>query len=278
MAVDRSLYKNQKNMQRLVVRNFGPVASVEVEVSSLMVLIGAQASGKSTVSKGIFFFKSLRDDVLRYLLESIDSADYAKPLGQIGTYEKIDKEKIGIAKRLINSILKAKYLNDGEGEKLFVDEGIYTKINYASSGQQESIWILNLIFLAILNSQTVFVVFEEPEAHLYPSAQKEIVELISLLLNSGDNQIVITTHSPYVLSAFNNLLFASRAAKSNRESVGKIVPSSLWLSVADASVFKLQSGHLASIVDQEEELIDIGEIDDVSEAINETFDQLLNLN
>lgn len=57
------------------------------------------------------------------------------------------------------------------------------KLQYASSGQQESVWILLLIFRYILDGTSVFIVFEEPEAHLYPETQSDIVELIGLLAN-----------------------------------------------------------------------------------------------
>ncbi|MCG6171626.1 AAA family ATPase, partial [Anoxybacillus sp. LAT_11] len=77
----------------------------------------------------------------------------------------------------------------------------YTKLKFSSSGQQEVVWILLLIFTVILERRRVFMVIEEPEAHLYPSAQKEMVALFALLLNATDNTLVITTHSPYILSA-----------------------------------------------------------------------------
>ena len=57
------------------------------------------------------------------------------------------------------------------------------------------------------------MVFEEPEAHLYPETQSDIVELIGLLANLYHNQIIKTTHRPYILSAFNNLLYAYQVAK-----------------------------------------------------------------
>jgi predicted ATPase len=51
-------------------------------------------------------------------------------------------------------------------------------------------------------------VVEEPEAYLFPVAQKQIIDLIALLANQNENQVIVTTHSPYILSSFNNLLYA----------------------------------------------------------------------
>ncbi len=66
-----------------------------------------------------------------------------------------------------------------------------------------------LIFGYILDETSVFMVFEEPEAHLYPETQSDIVELIGLLANLYHNQIIIITHSPYILPPFNNLYICS---------------------------------------------------------------------
>ena len=45
---------------------------------------------------------------------------------------------------------------------------------------------------------------EEPEAHLFPEAQCEVMNLISLLSHNFDSQFFITTHSPYLLTILNN--------------------------------------------------------------------------
>lgn len=65
-----------------------------------------------------------------------------------------------------------------------------------------------LIFSFILEKTSVFLVLEEPEAHLFPEAQKYIVELIALLCNSTGSSSFITTHSSYILTSINLLMHA----------------------------------------------------------------------
>lgn len=48
---------------------FGPISQLELELKDLLIFIGEQASGKSTVSKAIFFFRSLRDELVRYIYQ-----------------------------------------------------------------------------------------------------------------------------------------------------------------------------------------------------------------
>ena len=71
-------------MQKIIIKNFGPIKNCELYVEEYLVFIGPQASGKSTLSKGIYFFKSLRDDLIRYILESIEADNFEKSLGTFG--------------------------------------------------------------------------------------------------------------------------------------------------------------------------------------------------
>ena len=47
-------------MQKLIVDNFKQITHAEIEVKDFLLLIGPQASGKSTIAKLIFFFKFLQ--------------------------------------------------------------------------------------------------------------------------------------------------------------------------------------------------------------------------
>ncbi len=47
-------------MQKIIIKNFGAIEYAEIEIKKVLVLIGEQASGKSTIAKLIYFFKSLR--------------------------------------------------------------------------------------------------------------------------------------------------------------------------------------------------------------------------
>ena len=47
-------------MQKLIIDNFKQISHAEIEVKDFLLLIGPQASGKSTIAKLIFFFKSIQ--------------------------------------------------------------------------------------------------------------------------------------------------------------------------------------------------------------------------
>ncbi len=190
--------------------------------------------------------------------------------------ENIDFRSVNKATKLVKSILKGEYVNDKNGERIYYDENRFVKLIQASSGQQECLWIVLLIFSIILNQQKVYLVIEEPEAHLFPTAQKEILELITLMINATGSSVIITTHSPYILTA-ENLLMYSSFVENDRESEIDIVPTSFRLSDQDVSAYLLKNHDVIDIMDRENHMIDASRIDMVSEELNIAIDKLIEM-
>ena len=63
-------------------------------------------------------------------------------------------------------------------------------------------------FLLFYPQFTSFFI-EEPEAHIFPSTQKDFVyTLVEKLNNERQHTCFIATHSPYIMTAINNLMLA----------------------------------------------------------------------
>ena len=178
---------------------------------------------------------------------------------------------------MIKRILHGEYRNvDGE-ERLQVAEDRYVKINFASSGQQEAVWILNVLFYYLLNNKKSFFIIEEPESHLFPNAQKMIAEFISLAKNGG-NKILVTTHSPYILGTVNNLLYANRISKEvGEKAVGEIIHPCKWLNFEKLSAYYVETGTIKSCLDEEFQAINNEIIDGASDEINDDYDKMVEL-
>lgn len=56
-------------MQKLDIKDFGPIREAEITIDKALLLIGEQASGKSTTAKLIYFFRSLPDILWRVTSE-----------------------------------------------------------------------------------------------------------------------------------------------------------------------------------------------------------------
>ena len=126
------------------------------------------------------------------------------------------------------------------------------------------------------------VYLEEPETHIFPNWQYELVRLFSWLASDPylDFDWVITTHSPYILSAFGNLLKAGKVGAQSAEhhaAVEKTIAEKYWIKNSDFAAYKIEDRVLESIFDQETGQIDGDYLDDVSSDIAEEFGQLLEI-
>jgi hypothetical protein len=65
-----------------------------------------------------------------------------------------------------------------------------------------------VLFLKYVVSEGERLIIEEPESHLDAGHQRHLASAIAMLVNAGVN-VLVTTHSDYLLSQINNLLLAS---------------------------------------------------------------------
>lgn len=223
------------------------------------------------------FVEKIRDTKNRFgtKLDNV-VADYVKTIkGQIRNTD------VELAKQLIQKILKAEYVNDLEGEKLYVDDKHWVKLIYGSSGQQEALWIVLLLFIIILENKKSFVIVEEPEAHLYPVAQRHMMELLALTMNSSRSHLFITTHSPYIMTSSNLLIHSGKVEQRIKQSVEQsVVKKQYRIMPSQVAAYKFgepQEEAFYSIMDEETGMINASEIDTISDVISEDTDRLLDL-
>ena len=185
---------------------------------------------------------------------------------------------------LTSQILSSNYLREKEKDYLIHKDSRKVNLTNASSGQQETLPLI--IILKALNyissSGGGFTLYiEEPEAHLFPTAQKRIVELLARTFNSKNRnfQIFITTHSPYILSSFNNLIYAGNLAENIKYStrVEEVISPKEYLESYLFSVYSLRNNVRSYLIDEETKLITTTILDSVSDDISIEFDKLLNI-
>ena len=211
---------------------------------------------------------SLMKDILNKFHDFESVFPYAEPT---------IKPLLELANDLIVQVLHGKYTIDYDVERIVHSNGA-VRLNVASSGQQEAIRILQDAFLGIYQGNNLFRIVEEPEAHLFPEAQKATIELLTLALNNkNDNNLIITTHSPYTLTVINNLIYAAKVGKDKPEKVKEIVPEALWLPTERVAAYFLKDGAAASIIDDELGEIDPKLIDLVSREINKKYGQITDI-
>jgi len=184
-------------------------------------------------------------------------------------------------KYLIKSVLIGKYKYEN-GEDWIEYENKKINLAHASSGQQEALPMLIILASTVfqnMESKDKYMFFiEEPEAHLFPVSQKHIISLIALIYNKKAHNFVLTTHSPYILTAINNAIMASEAAKkAGKEAVNKIMDLDYSIKYEDVRAYTIKDGIVESIMDEESRLIGASVIDSVSDEFDNVFDSLINL-
>lgn len=190
------------------------------------------------------------------LLDTFNTADFRMLFEERAKNEpsEVNTDLMELLLEKISHILKGEYGHVNEKKALFsqpTGEGSIFLEN-ASTGEQIVTRILQDIFISILYNESIFRVIEEPEAHLYPTAQKHLFEIIALMLNDIESQVVITTHSPYFLAALKNLLIAKPLLAKRPEVAIKLaarVPETCWLEADEVAVYHLKDGIAYSILD-----------------------------
>ncbi len=127
-----------------------------------------------------------------------------------------------------------------------------------------------------------WIYLEEPETSVFPSTQYDLVRLFAHLSNERilDFSWVITTHSPYILSAFNNLLEAWQVGHMNSERADqtrKIIDEKYWVNPEEFRAYAIEDGVLTTIMAKDTGLISSNYLDSVSETIGAEFDELLRI-
>lgn len=209
-----------------------------------------------------------------------------------GYRKKMDTPFGQLVLNMAKKILKGGYRNENGKESIVIDDKNFVTLGNASSGQQECIRIIqDLIYILCEDNNTTRFI-EEPEAHIYPEAQKLLIELMVLVANHCHTQMIVTTHSPYVLSTFNNMLYYTKVLKTHpscREEIERYFLSEtlnrandefLGINADRFEAYSLDTGrevYCQSIKDEKTELIGNNFFDEETEKLNDDFAFLYNL-
>jgi len=192
------------------------------------------------------------------------------------------------AQRILK-IIKGEYMISENVETIKINKKKNILLNHASSGQRESIRIVQDLAVQCSWASPCLRTIEEPEAHLFPSAQNALTELMVMTHNRTGSHFFLTTHSPYFLSSFNNSLYAAKAAGDNfpegetpnHEHIKQVealgFPKHLRLQAKDFAAYQLKNGTAESIFNTDYAVTDIDGLDAVSFEIASKFEALVDI-
>ena len=195
---------------------------------------------------------------------------------------------------MATQVLKGKVVSV-EGRLLFesANDSRRNPFELLSSGTLELLPIINTLSQIVQNASEFKLAYvlvapfgvvsiEEPELSIFPNTQNALVRMLAWLSNTPflDMSYTITTHSPYILTAFNNLIEAGQVARAKPESkdeVAKLIAEHYWIKEGAFKAYAIEDGVLKSIVAEDTGLASANYLDQVSETIGAEFDELLRL-
>jgi predicted ATPase len=183
-------------------------------------------------------------------------------------------------KDVVISFLGITYKNIRGLDFVFYSKDEFLPLSSSASGYQSIVPILLVLENSSKYYDSKWFIIEEPELNLFPVTQRHLMHYIISKCNDETNKLLLTTHSPYVLSSLNNLLFAYKVAQKypeHAEDVAKIIPKESWLNPEEFAAYYVADGTVRSIVNPKTGLISENELDGVSEDIGDEFDALMEI-
>ena len=167
-----------------------------------------------------------------------------------------------------------------EQDTIHIDnEDVDIDFSQASSGMQSIIpmWI---VFCDSLYGFGRHIIIEEPELNLFPTLQVQLVHKMAERINSAPANLVITTHSPYILSVFDNLIYAKdvydRGDDIHQKKVASLVNPDAMISFDDVVAYSFdENGIVTYINDAETRSTGAYALDAASTETANVFNELL---
>jgi predicted ATPase len=187
-------------------------------------------------------------------------------------------------RKLYISLFDVTYQKENGKDKIILPNGKKLSLSETASGLQAIIPTL-IVFEYLSQGDTKkSYTFEEPELNLFPIAQKSLVELLAEKVLNHGHQMIITTHSPYILTSINNLLFASKILTEYPESKEKLVNVSglnSFISSTDIAIYYLSNDEevdcSVNLINKETGVIPDNDLDSASDEIMDVFDSLMSV-
>ena len=176
-------------------------------------------------------------------------------------------------------ILGMKYKNENAQDRIYY--GDYQDDNFlalenSSSGIQSALPLY--LTLKSFASKHKSIIIEEPELNLYPQSQIDTIKF--MIENRGQSSLSIMTHSPYILSALNLLIFAHKASSNNsilKEKISTIIPQIQHINPDEFSAYLIENGTSKSIKGESTGMIQENAIDEISDILDDEFSELMDI-
>ena len=134
-------------MQKLIINRLGPIEHCELKCSQFMTLTGFQASGKSTIAKAIYYFRTIKEDIIELAREqSLVTEPVSGLENRFNAGHKVE------LKKALENHLREKFLRTF-GSSLGMSSEMYAEYYfYVMNGAKWTYGFTVLVFLVLIGA------------------------------------------------------------------------------------------------------------------------------
>lgn len=195
-------------------------------------------------------------------------------------YEKARKKR----KEILIDILNIKVKFDNENDTVSMADNAQISLKQASSGILSVLPLWTVLEYYLRAPARNLILIEEPELNLYPTIQLDLINWIMGKMKKSRSNIVITTHSPYILTAIDDLIMGNDIYTQNQtqpdiiKKLGTLLPTNSLINFNDvSSYFFTENGIIKNILDKETRSVGAEYLDEASERTSRIFNELSSL-
>ncbi|WP_349763409.1 ATP-binding protein [Fusobacterium sp. SYSU M8D902] len=258
----------------VIIFNLKRVYSFPAERSGLAIFYNELLIRRNNILDS--FIRENRDEkILKEIVSRYPKPinDYINFLNQIPKMMerriKQDNKVVQLAKSIEKDLLYGEYkVKDHKKIIYTTKDGKELELYTSSSLVKTVIGIIN--YLKYYAVKGDYFLIDEPELNLHPENQRKIARIFARMINYGIN-IVMTTHSPYIINELNNLIMLNKVSDIDKERImnnNGIVKNSI-IKAKDISAY-LVNNHKIEEMNKGEYGLEV-------ESFNETIDNLNNL-
>ncbi len=212
----------------------------------------------------------LKDMVSRYPKPINDYINFLSQMPRVMERQTRKNNKfIQLAEDIEKNFLCGEYKVKDNKKIVYVTEnGKELELYTSSSLVKTVVGIIN--YLKYFAVKGDYFLIDEPELNLHPENQRKIARIFARMINYGIN-IVMTTHSPYIINELNNLIMLNKVSVTDKE---RIMNGN---GIAEDSIIKIKDISSYLVKNNEIKEMNKGEFGLEVESFNETVDNLNNL-
>ncbi len=242
--------------RNLLAEHVSPVTSVYIPAERILIPI---------LSGAAFYFNEMK-------------VPFPASISRFGQHYELAKKQMESAELFSFEIHK----DQKEDIVIKGQDGHSIPFRQASSGLLSALPLFMVAGWFLGSKDNILALIEEPELNLYPDKQVALLSALLKYVNKiVSNRLVITTHSPYMLSFLNCAITAGRILREHPEKAAEVYTilddEACEIQFEDVMVYSIQDGIVRSAMDDELELVSPSDLDSASDLISSMFNKLLEL-